>query len=260
MSEINWFKVLVIFISYLIAVLLILAVFSLFFLTSFEDVLKSIQSKEMMYSLKLSAITSVISTILVMLFAVIIAYAISRFSFFGDKIVKTIINLPIAFPELVLGLCLLQLFSTGPVAAFLKSTGLDFVFTRQGIIAAQFFTALPYTTRIMKSTFDYVSKKIEFVSWSLGYSPFSTFLNVTIPLAAKGLVASVVITFARCIGAFGSVLILAGGSYMKTDVLPVNLYLNISYGNMPMALTSGMLLVIISFVSIYIFEKADIRV
>ncbi len=258
-SEINWFKVLIIFISYLIAILLIAAICSLFFLTSFEDVFKSLQSREMRYSLKLSAITSIISTILVMFFAVIIAYAISRFSFFGDKIVKTIINLPIAFPELVLGLCLLQLFSSGPVAVFLKKAGLNFIFTRQGIIAAQFFTALPYTTRIMKSTFDYVSRKIEFVSWSLGYSPLSTFLNVTIPLARKGLVASVVISFARCIGAFGSVLILAGGSYMKTDVLPVSLYLNISYGNMPMALTSGMLLVVISFISIYIFERADIR-
>ena len=70
-------------------------------------------------------------------------------------------------------------------------------------------------------------------------------------------VAASVISFARCIGTFGTVLILAGGTYMKTEVLPTTLYLNISYGNMGMALTSGIVLMVVSFVAIYIFEKTE---
>ncbi len=258
MPEINWFKLTVIILAYLITILLLTAIGSLFFLTSFEDLLNCILSDEMLYSLKLSVFTALISTIIVMVFAVAIGYALSRFDFFGKRIVKSIMNLPVAFPELVLGLCLLQLFGAGITGGLLDKMGIEVVFTRKGIVVAQFFTALPYAARVMKSTFDYISPKLEFVSRSLGYSPFETFLNVTLPLAKKGIVASLVMSFARCIGAFGSVLILAGGSYMQTEVLPVTLYLNISYGNMPMALTSGMLLIVISFTAIFIIEKADV--
>ena len=127
-------------------------------------------------------------------------------------------------------------------------------------MATQFFTALPYASRILKSTFDYIDPRLEFVSRSLGYSQMETVFNVSLSLAKNGLLASTVISFARCIGTFGTVLILAGGIYMKTEVLPMTLYLNISYGNMGMALTSGIVLTAVSFVAIYIFERAEVGV
>jgi len=212
----------------------------------------------MQFSLKLSMITGLISTVLVMFFALPIGYTLSRFNFTGKGFIKTIIDLPVAFPELVLGLCLLLLFGNSTIAGWLETIGLKFVFTKQGVVAAQFFTALPYASRIMKSTFDYIDPRMEFISRSLGYSMFETFLNVSVPLAKNGILASTVISFARCIGTFGTVLILAGGSYMKTEILPVTLYLNISYGNMGMALTSGIVLMLVSFIAIYIFERAEV--
>lgn len=127
-----------------------------------------------------------------------------------------------------------------------------------GVVSAQFFTALPYAIRIMKSTFDYINPRMEFVSRSLGYGPGETFLRVSLPMARSGILAAAVIAFARCIGTFGTVLILAGGSYMKTETLPIALYLNISYGNMGMALTSGLVLVAVSFIAIFIFEKTEV--
>jgi molybdate transport system permease protein len=193
-----------------------------------------------------------------MIFALPIGYTLSRFKFPLKGFVKTIIDLPVAFPELVLGLCLLLLFGNTFIGDFFNALGLKLVFTKQGVVVAQFFTALPYASRIMKSTFDYIDPRMEFVSRSLGYSMFETFLNISLPLAKSGVLASTVISFARCIGTFGTVLILAGGSYMKTEVLPTTLYLNISYGNMGMALTSGIVLMFVSFIAIYVFEKAEV--
>ncbi len=259
MREINGFKVTLICLVYGITLLLVVAIGSLFFMVQPEDILKCIRSTEMIYSLKLSVFTALISTILVMGCSITIGYAMSRFEFFGEKIVRSIFNLPIAFPELVLGLCLLQLFGVTAFGKILHQAGLEVVFTRKGIVVAQFFTALPFAVRIMKSSYDFINPRLESVSRSLGYSPFETFLHVTLPLARNGMVAATVISFARCFGAFGSVLILAGGSYMHTEVLPVTLYLNISYGNMPMAMTSGMVLVGVSFIAIFIFEKAGGR-
>ena len=259
MPQINWFKSIFLFLAFAITLMLVLAIGSLFLVPEFQDVLTNLVSEEMIFSLKLSLVTGFISTVLVIVFALPIGYALSRFEFFGKGFVKTVIDLPIAFPELVLGLCLLLLFGKTFMGPLTRAVGLDFVFTREGVVMAQFFTAMPYAARIMKSTFDYINPRLEFVSRSLGYSAFETFWNVSMPLAGNGILAATVISFARCIGTFGTVLILAGGTYMETEVLPIALYLNISYGNMGMALTSGIVLVAVSFLAIYVFEKTEVR-
>jgi len=253
----NLFKNLLIFLSYLVTALLLLAIGSFFYVPEWSDVVKNFWSEEMMFSLQLSMWTGLLSTLLVIFFSVPIGYALSRFEFPGKSAVKSIIDLPVAFPELVLGLALLLLFGNTVVGNALKSMGLDFVFTQKGVVAAQFFTALPYSIRILKSTFDYIDPRYEFISRSLGYNQFETFMKVSLPLSKNGLIAAVVISFARCIGTFGTVLILAGGSAGLTNTLPITLYLNISYGNMGMALTSGIVLITVSFIAIFIFEKTE---
>jgi molybdate transport system permease protein len=257
LEKINFFRLTLIFLSLVITVMLVTAIGAFFYVPQWEDVIKNLASEEMIFSLKLSLWTGAVSTIMVIIFSVPIGYALSRYNFFGKNIVKAIIDLPVAFPELVLGLALLLLFGSTPVGTFLKKLGLDFVFTKKGVVAAQFFTALPYSIRILKSTFDYISPRYEFISRSLGYTQTETFFKVSLPLAKNGLIASIVISFARCIGTFGTVLILAGGSVGLTNTLPITLYLNISYGNMGMALTSGIILITVSFIAIFIFEKTE---
>ena len=259
MQKIAPFRLTLIAMTIFITLLLAMAIGSVVVVPSWEELRRNIWCPEMQFSLKLSLGTALISTPLVMLFALPIGYAMSRFRFWGKGVVKTIINMPVAFPELVLGLGLLLVFGDTALGNGLRTLGLDFVFTKKGIVVAQFFTALPYAARILKSTFDYVNPRMEFVSRSLGYSMFETFLNVSLPLARHGILAAVVISFARCIGTFGTVLILAGGSYMKTEVLPVALYLNISYGNIDMALTSGIVLMAVAFAAIFVFERTDVH-
>lgn len=259
MQHIDFFRGFFLFLTFMVGGMLLLAVVSLFVVPSWEDILTNIWCPEMRFSLGLSLVTGTISTVFVMIFALPIGYSLSRFDFFAKGFVKTITDLPVAFPELVLGLCLLLVFGNSPVGNFFRSIGFDVVFTKKGVVVAQFFTALPYAIRIMTSTFDYIDPRMEFVSRSLGYTQFETFCKVSIPIAKGGILASTVISFARCIGTFGTVLILAGGTYMKTEVLPITLYLNMSYGNMGMALTSGIVLMLISFVAIYVFEKAEAR-
>ncbi len=257
MHKIAWFKVILIVLPIALTVILLAGIFSLILVPSVSEIWKSLLSEEMLFSLKLTLWTSLLSTFLVLIVSVPTGYSLSRIDFFGKSMVKTVIDLPIAFPELVLGLCLLLLFGNTTIRRILDAAGLDFVFTKQGVVIAQFFTALPYAVRIIKSTFDYIDPRLEFVSRSLGYSMFETFLRVSLPLAKSGLLAATIIAFARSIGTFGTVLILAGGSYMQTEILPITLYLNISYGNMPMAITSGIILVVVSFIAILFFEKSE---
>lgn len=160
-----------------------------------------------------------------------------------------------AFPEIVLGIALLMLFGNNTLGNLLRSLGVNIVFTTFGIIIAQFFVAFPYAVRIIHSTFSYINPRYEFVSRSLGYGEFETFKNITLPLAKNGILASGVVTLARCIGTFAAVLLVGGGTYMKTETLPIAIYFNLSLGNIDMAITAAIILLIISFITIFTLER-----
>jgi len=248
------FKNICIAVSILFTLILFIAISSLFVVPKPHDVIMALRSPEMVYSLKLSVLTALMATTCAIFMAIPIGYALSKGSFRGKGIVKSIVDLPMAFPELVLGLALLLLFGNTAIGKIIEAMGIRIVFTKAGVVVAQFFTGLPYAVRILCSTFNSINPRYELVSRSLGYGEFETFKNVTLPLAKNGIFAATIITFARCIGAFGAVLILAGGSYMKTEILPITLYLNISYGNIGMAISSGIVLILISFLAIATFE------
>jgi molybdate transport system permease protein len=228
---------------------------SLFIIPSFQGFVDSILSEEMIEAFKLTLYTAAISSALVMLVAIPTAYSLSRYSFPLKTFIKIIIDLPMAFPEIVLGLALLMLFGNNLLGGYLEKFGIKIVFTVTGIIVAQFFVAFPFAVRILYSTFNYIDTRYEFVSRSLGYSEFETFRSITLPLSKDGIFASGVVTVARCIGAFIAVLFLGGGTFMKTETLPLTLYLNLSFGDVNMAITAGIVLVIISFIAIAVLEK-----
>ena len=219
----------------------------------------ALTSPEMRHALWLTVWTSLLSGMLVMSFAIPVGYGLSRVRFHGSRLVRTVLYLPIALPQIVLGLCLLLLFSSWPATALLRPLGIELLFTWQGVVVAQFFTAFPYAVRVLKSTFDSIDPRLEFVSRSLGHSPIGTAWRVSLPLARGGILAAGAIAFARCAGAFGSVLVLAGGMRMRTETLPIALYLNLSCGDMDAAIAAGLLLVLMSSVGIYAIERMEAK-
>jgi len=248
-------EIIFITISFIFTLLLFTVIGSLFIIISPLDVIKSFFSYEMLYAMQLTITTSLISAALVMLFAIPTAYSLSRYSFPLKTIIRSILAIPMALPEIVLGIAILVLFSPSLLGEPLKKLGITIIFTTTGIIVAQFFVAIPYAIRILYSIFNYVNKRYEFVSRSLGYSEFETLKNVTFPLAKNGILAAGIVALARCIGTFAAVLFVAGGTYLKTETLSIALYLNLSFGNINMAITAGIILVLISFVAIVILEK-----
>lgn len=233
--------------------LIILAI-SMVLIKGLPNLKTSFQSSEIKFALNLSIYTSIISTLLCIVFAVPIAYGLVRFNFWGKKIVNIIIDIPMALPPNVAGIALLILFGNTAFGHYLEDLGLQFVFTTKGIILAQFFVNVPYMIRILKSTIADIDPRMEFISRTLGCSKIQSFLKVTLPLAQNGLVASIVITWARALGAFGAVLMIAGATRMKTETLPVSLYLNLSCGDLEAALSVATILIIISVLSLVIFE------
>ncbi|WP_245634949.1 ABC transporter permease [Methanobrevibacter cuticularis] len=212
-------------------------------------------SEQLIFAISLTLTTSLIAASLVIICCIPMAYTLSRYEFPLKALFKIIIDLPMAFPEIVIGIALLMFLGSNGIGNYLDFLGIQLVFNSTGIIIAQFFVALPYAVRMLYSTFNYINPRYEFVSRSLGHSEVSTFLNITLPLSKNGLFATGVIALSRCIGTFASVLFVGGGILMKTDTLAVSMYLNLSTGDIDMAITAGILLVIISFITIAIMEK-----
>lgn len=248
-------EIIFISISFIFTAFLFIIIGTLFIIPSPEGFIEAFFSNEMMAALKLTLSTSILAATFVMLVAIPTAYSLARYEFPLKSLVKSILDLPMAFPEIVLGIALLMIFGNRFLGIPLDRLGIDIAFTTTGIIIAQFFVAFPYAVRILYSTFNYVNPRYEFVSRSLGYGEFETFRNITLPLAKGGIFASTVVTVARCIGTFAAVLLVGGGTYMKTETLPIAIYYNLSLGNIDSAITAGIILVLISFVAIFVLER-----
>lgn len=241
-------------ISFIFTALLFVLLGSLFLMISPADFIKSVLSYEMLYALQMTLYTSIISTILVLIFAIPTAYSLSRYSFPLKSVVKSILAVPMAVSEIVIGIALLMLLGTS-LGGVLSKLGIHIIFTTTGIIIAQFFVAIPFAISILYSIFNYINPRYEFVSRSLGYGELETLKNITFPLAKNGIFAASIVTLARCIGTFAAVLFVAGGTYLQTETLTIALYLNLSFGNINTAVTAGILLIIISFIAIFFLEK-----
>ena len=216
--------------------------------------LESLTSPEIRSAVELSLITSVISTTLCVAVAVPVAYALVRFSFPGKRIANTIFNIPLALPPLVAGVALLIFYGPSAFGQMLSRWGLDGVYTPLGIIVAQFFVNLPYMVRITRAAFKAINPRYEHVARTLGCTEWGAFRQVTLPLARNGLIAGLVITWSKSIGEFGAVLMLAGATQMKTETLPIALFLNISTGDLDLAIAAAVILIAISVVSLSVFE------
>ncbi len=237
-----------------ILICFIIVAISMILIRGLPNLKESILIEEIQFAIKLSLYTSFISTFFCILFAIPVSYGLARFDFKGKNIVNTILDIPMALPPIVSGVALLLLFGNTAFGHKLAEHGLKFVFTVKGIIIAQFFVNVPYILRILKSTFADIDPRLEFVSRTLGYNRLKTFFKVTLPLAKNGLIAGIVITWARALGEFGAALMLAGATRMKTETLPISLFLNMSCGDLKLGLAAATIIIIISIISLLIFE------
>ena len=203
----------------------------------------------------MSLVTSVISTALCILVSVPSAYALARYRFPGRSILNTILDAPLALPPLVAGVALLIFFGTTSLGKGLSDAGLRFVFTPKGIVLAQFLVNVPFMFRILRATFQGINPRYEHVAKTLGATDVQAFRRVALPMARNGLVAGAIITWCKGIGEFGAALMVAGATRMKTETLPISLYLNMSCGELPMAIAAATLLIAISLASLFVFEK-----
>ena len=159
-------------------------------------------------------------------FAVAIGWLLARRAFPGKALLDGIVHLPLVLPPVAVGYLLLLLFGKqGLVGAPLHDAfGITLAFTWQGAAIAAAVMAFPLFVRALRLSFEAIDRRIEIAARTLGAGPLDTFVSVTLPLAAPGLLAGIVLAFARALGEFGATIAFAASIPGETRTLPLALY------------------------------------
>lgn len=185
-----------------------------------------------------------------------IALLLARAQWPGKSILETLIALPLVMPPVATGLILLKLFGRrGPLGGFLHDRlGLDVVFTWRGVVVAMAVMSFPLLVRTARVAFEGVNPRLEQIGRTLGASDARVFFTITLPLAARGILAGVLLSFARALGEFGATILIAGNIPGRTSTLSLAIYQFVQTGKDEDAFRLLVVAVIVAFLAIWCSE------
>jgi molybdate transport system permease protein len=190
--------------------------------------------------------TNLVANALILALGTPTAYLLATRRFPGRALLVTLVELPLVLPPAVAGIGLLAAFSAGGLLGTpLEESGIMIPFTQWAVVLAITFVASPFYVRQGIASFEAVDPQLPDASRTLGVGPARTFLRVSLPLAAGGLIAGWVLAFARGIGEFGATIMFAGNVRGVTQTLTLGIYEQLD-ANFDLALAIGVLLVILS--------------
>ena len=194
---------------------------------------QAVQTPEIVAAIRLSLLTSVISTLLALALGLPTSYLLARADFRGKEALDTLLTLPLALPPLVVGVSLLLLFQT-PLGLALQRA-VPITYTPIAVVLAQLPIAVALVVRTLRLGFSLIPPRQEQVAWTLGASRATAFWRVVLPQAHRSLGSAAALAWARSLGEFGSVLVFAGATRLRTEVLSTTIYLEMSVGKIEAA-------------------------
>lgn len=243
--------------------------------TSPKHFAAALSKPEIQQAIRLTLISCTISALLSIWVATPLGYLLSRFSFRGRWLIDTIIDIPVVLPPLVIGLSLLILFHL-PIGGtnlerFLQdhiqwtfANGdvwrLKITYAEPAVVLAQFSVACAFAIQTMRVTFDQIDARAEQVAMTLGCRRSRAFLEIALPQAWRGIVAALTIAWARSLGEFGPILVFAGATRMRTEVLSTTVFLELSVGQLEAAVAVSLMMVVAAMVVLGIVRVVGTKV
>ncbi|WP_420713884.1 ABC transporter permease [Arthrobacter sp. H14-L1] len=177
-------------------------------------------------ALGLSLRTSAVSTVLCLVLGVPLAMVLARGQFPGQRLLRSLVLLPLVLPPVVGGIALLYTFGRrGLLGSSLSVLGIQITFSTTAVVLAQTFVALPFLVLSLEGSLRSAGTRYEAAAATLGAGPGTVLRRVTLPLVLPGLASGAVLAFARSLGEFGATLTFAGSLEGVTRTLPLEIYL-----------------------------------
>jgi sulfate/thiosulfate transport system permease protein len=206
----------------------------------------------MILTFGLAVITAVVNAVL----GTTVAYVLVRYRFPGRGVLSTLVDLPFAIPTLVTGVMLVALYGpNSPVGAFFVAHGISIIYARAGILLALLFITLPLVVRTVQPILLELDLAEEEAARVLGATRWTTFRRVVLPAILPGITGGGLLTFARALGEFGSVVVVSGNILNKTLTAPVFINQLIGGSKTDDAAAVATLLFTVSFAVVLITER-----
>jgi molybdate transport system permease protein len=212
---------------------------------------------EFIEPIKLSIQVAIIASLLVLVFGIITGKIMERMKFRGKMIVETILLLPLVLPPSVVGfILLLSLGANSPVGRWIQWLfDQPIIFTWWAAVIASTVVAFPLMYQAAKTGFEEVDREVEDAARVDGASERRVFFIITMPLAKRAVISGAILSFARALGEFGATLMVAGNIPGKTQTIPTAIYIAMDTGNLGMAWSWVVVMIIISFMMLAIVYR-----
>jgi sulfate transport system permease protein len=209
------------YLSLIVLIPLSALVFKSFTLTG-DQFWAAISSPRVVASYRLTFGASFIAAIVNVVFGLLVAWVLVRYSFPGKRIVDALVDLPFALPTAVAGISLTALLAgNGWIGQYLEPLGIKLAFNPNGVVIALIFIGLPFVVRTVQPVLEDTEKELEEAAMSLGATRWQTFRRVIFPSIAPALLTGFAMAFARAIGEYGSVIFIAGNVPMVSEITPL---------------------------------------
>ncbi len=206
----------------LIVLIPISALFFKTFSLTFDQFWAAVTSERVMASYRLTFGASLIAALVNLVFGLLLAWVLVRYSFPGKKIIDALVDLPFALPTAVAGISLTALLAgNGWLGQYLEPMGIKLAFVPAGVVIALIFIGIPFVVRTVQPVLEDFEKELEEAASSLGASRLQIFTKVILPHIAPALLTGFAMAFARAIGEYGSVIFIAGNVPLVSEITPL---------------------------------------
>ena len=194
-------------------------------------------------------------TVLVLPPGILLGFLLARGDFRGKSLIETTASLPLVLPPTAVGYLLLRVLGRhGPLGEKTLGFDLDLLFTWKGAVLASGVMALPLVVRTARVAFEEVDARLEGIARTLGLGRVRTFVEITLPLARRGLLAAAVLGFSRALGEFGATVIVAGNIPGRTQTLALAIFSDMQTGHDREAMVLVAVTVVLAFAAVWTVE------
>ncbi len=225
------------------------ALFQKAFQQSFSDFVSIAMDPIAVSAYTVTLSTALLAASLNGVFGLLIAWVLVRYEFPGRRWLDAMVDLPFALPTSVAGLTLATVYSEqGWIGKWLASMDIQVAFSRLGVIVAMVFVSLPFVVRTLQPVLQDMERELEEAAWSLGASPWHTFLRVLCPPLIPAMLTGIALGFSRAVGEYGSVVIISANIPFQDLIAPVLIFQKLEQYDYSGATVIGTVVLFISFI------------
>ncbi len=214
-----------------------------------------LSSERILKSLQLSFTTALLAAFINVVFGLLLAWCLVRYSFPGKRLIDALIDLPFALPTAVAGIALTSLYApTGWIGQYLEPLGIQVAYTPIGITLALIFIGLPFVVRTVQPVLSDVETELEEAASALGATRFQTITKIILPILFPALLTGFALAFARGVGEYGSVIFIAGNQPFETEIAPLMIISRLEEYDYAAATTIAVVMLLISFAILFLIN------